>query len=360
MADNLKEQHKRADLELERVRKLHSEGLDLSQAFGKVYLERRISEWPSGWGEDFEILIYGDFEPPKTDLNIHPLGITIYAEKLENTLIKSANCVLRAKVKVEEKSLAALVNAARRINILLGIWTLQDLGNNSFRWWSSLTHGGGGSVSGVLKDEFLSRGINGVLQLPEPVRRKVDAALYWIREPRNLHIERHQSDILRVYTAYWNAFECLVEAVNLLRPQQKPSSSKKQQLINDFMAQRSGKLTSKDIQECYQSIVNTGLFGKASHALRECFDSDAKTYIDECFLLTDKRDRLYNIRNAINHGEVDAEHPEELIRIRSRFNRLHRIIWRMFARLLPIPMLIDEDLFFQPSMEKDAKPDASV
>lgn len=67
---------------LERARELNNLGLEWSQAWGKAWLEHRIREWPEKWGDDLEILLYGDFEAPESEMHIEPLGITIYPEKL--------------------------------------------------------------------------------------------------------------------------------------------------------------------------------------------------------------------------------------------------------------------------------------
>lgn len=252
-------------------------------------------------------------------------------------------CVVRAKVKVEDKSITALIDAIRRINVFLGSWILTEWGNGACGWWSWVTHGAGGGVHTKLANENLYHTTKGILELPQLIRQKVDAALYWIREPRNLLMNFYRSDLLRMYSAYWNAFECLVDAVNLLQPQEKLSRTEKQQLIDEFISQRSGKLTSHDIQKCYQEIVNPGFVGKASHALKVCFPvkEEHEKYIYECFKIEDERQRLYDIRNAINHGEVDAENPDELIRIESRLFQLWTIIWRMFGRLVPFPAPVD-------------------
>lgn len=341
MSNNAQKQPRICDLMLERARELHGKGFDWGLAWGHAWLEHRIREWPSGWGDDLQILIYGDFEPPTTDLHIQPFGITIHPENLKNTVIRSAMCVLKATVKVEEKSVPALIDAMRRINVLLGAWTLVTWGNSACRWWSWVTHDTGGGVRDPLAHEDLNKAISGILQLPQPVRQRVDAALYWIREPRNLLMEFHRNELLRVYVAYWNAFECLIGAVNILKPQQKLSKSEKQQKIDNFVAERSGKLSASDIQQCYQDIVNPGLVEKASHALRVCFGDNAVEYIEECFQLADKNNRLYNIRNAINHGDVDAENIEELLRIESRLHKLWMIVWGMFGRIVPFPTPVD-------------------
>lgn len=235
------------------------------------------------------------------------------------------------------------------------------MGNGACGWWSWITHGASaGADPNWPSQQELEGVVDGLLRLPSQVKKKVGAALYWIREPRNLVMDFYQNDLLSIYSGYWNAFECLVEAINILRPQQKLSKTEKQQRIDDFVSKRSGKLTANDIRECYQEIVNPGLVGKASHALRECFGPDAELYITECFRLPDKRQRLYDIRNSINHGEVDAENPEELHRIESRLVRLWLIVWRMFGCLVPFQAPIDSNESVLKPTENDTNPATSV
>lgn len=337
MTEEKRKDNSTFDLTLERARELNREGLDWGQAWGKAWLEHRIRNWPSAWGEDLEVLIYGDFEPPKEELHIPALRITVNPEKLEGTVISSAMCVLKATVEIDEKSVRALVDAGRRINILLGAYTLVNWGNGASGWWSYVTHDSGAGGGTKLAHDDLDRAITGIILLPTNIRQKVDAALYWVREPRNLFKEFHRNDLLRIYSAYWNAFECLVEAVNILMPQPKLSKTEKQARIDSFVKERGGRLTSSDIQECYLDIVNPGFVGKARHTLLVCFKDEAAMYIEECFGLPDRQNRLYDIRNSINHGDVDAENQEELIRIQSRLRQLWLIVWGIFARLVPFP-----------------------
>ena len=159
--------------------------------------------------------------------------------------------------------------------------------------------------------------------------------MFWVRDCRVLLLESYRSDVLRTYASYWNAFECLVEAVVLIRPYKNKSKPERQALIDEFLQARNCRLTPADIQECYQSIVNPGLVGKASHALSVCFGEKADQYILECFRAIPAEDRLYNIRNAINHGEIDAENPNELLRVEAKLTRLWMIVWRMFGCLVP-------------------------
>jgi hypothetical protein len=245
--------------------------------------------------------------------------------------------VVEAIVKVSEKSVPALIDAARRINLLLGIYTLRAEYQGVYGWWSWVTHDIGGSGMPKLAHDGIERSITAVLGLRVEVRRKVEAAMLWVRVPHNLSLEAYRSDVLRAYSSYWNAFECLVEAVDILRPRPTPSRLEKQAQIDGFMQQCGGRPTAADIQKCYQDIVNSGFVGKASYVLKECFGSYyGDRYAEECFRLSPRRERLYDIRNAINHGDIEAKNPNELLRVQARLGCLQRIVWCMFGCFIPL------------------------
>jgi hypothetical protein len=332
-----------------RARELQAQGVERMLASSVAWLEERINHWPLAWGDDFRVLIYGDLQVPNRALTYPTLGITIHPEKQENTVIRGALTVLAATVKVNEKSVPALIDAARRVNLLLGAHTLEDWGNSASGWWSWVTHGNSGGSLSTLTEVEIETIAQAVVALPTGVRAKVEAALFWVREPRNLLLESYRSDTFRIYSAYWNAFECLVEAVNLLRPREPLSKLGKQAQIDEFVQNRHGRLTASDVQECYLTIVNTGLVGKAAHALRVCFGAEGDAYITECFRLSPQQDRLYDVRNAINHGDIDAENVNEILRVEARLWRLWMIVWRMFAKLIPFSGPVDPT--FSPSAD---------
>jgi hypothetical protein len=124
----------------ERSRELKAGGLDWSQAHAIAWLEEWIRQWPTAWGDELQILLYGDFKAPSSKIEIPSLGITVYPEKTQKTFIRGAMTVLTASVTVEEKSVAAVIDAARRINILLGTYTVHGWGNGACGWWSWVTH----------------------------------------------------------------------------------------------------------------------------------------------------------------------------------------------------------------------------
>lgn len=324
-----------------RARELQNDGLDWLHANGIAWLEERIHQWPPAWGNDLCVLLYGDFLPPTSTLTYPSLGITVHPDKKTNTIIRGATMVLEATVKVNEKSIPALIDAARRINLLLGTWTLHEWGNTGCGWWSWITHDTSGGTLMKLTHDGIERSTTAILDLPPEARRKIEAALFWVREPRNLVLESYRPDILRVFSSYWNAFECLVEAVCIVRPRPTLSKTDKQAQIDKFVQECHGQLTAEDVQRCYQSIVNPGFVGKASHALNVCFGNMGDHYVHECFRLEPEEARLYNIRNAINHGNIDAENPNEILRVQARLRRLWMIDWRMFGCFIPFPTPVD-------------------
>ncbi len=325
-----------------KTQELVATGMREGHARGLAQLEMRIAQWPSGWGDDLLVLIYGDFNPPPAELDFPDLGITIESEKVTNSFIRSALCVLKARVKIPERSVKALVDAAARINTLLGVLAVLNWGNSGSGWWSHVTHGSIGGVMPKIEPVRVQKVVEALGKLPPPVARKVRSALYWIREPRQLVMEGHRSDVLRVYAGYWNAFECLIEAVCLLRPSPKLGRAEKQAGIDAFVTARNGKLDAAAIAECYKAFVDPGFVAKASHALRVCFPDRADQYVVECFRMKPEQDRLYDIRNAINHGDVDADNPSELLRVEDRHHRLWMIVFGMLGLIIPIDRPLDQ------------------
>lgn len=324
-----------------RARELQSQGLSRSVAMNTAELESKIAQWPPAWGDDFCVLIYGDFDPPPHQLQYPSVGITIEPEKLTNTIIRSAMCVLKARVKVREKTLAEVLDATARLNTFLGVWTAIDWGNRGLGWWCHLTHGTMAGIVGSIEKEGLVEALDGVEALVPEVRRKVRAALYWMREPMQMMMDKFRSDTLRVYAGYWNAFECLVDATCLVMPQSKMTKQQKLDGIAQFIADHEGKPDVDALTECYRSFVDSGFVAKASHAMRACVPERADGYIVECFRISPKQERLYAIRNAINHGDIDSDSLQELALVDDKGDRLKRIVLGMLGRFLPFSYPVD-------------------
>jgi len=326
-----------------RTKELQTAGVPEGRARGTAMLEHRIAQWPLAWGNQLHIIIYGDFAPPQTDLHFPDLGIVVEAGAVKGAIARSAMCVVKARVTVPEKSVAGLADASARINTLLGVLAALDWGNAHSGWWCRVSHGPMTGVMPEFDQDGLERAIKAVAHLQPEVRRKVISALHWIREPRQMAMEGYRSDVLRVYAGYWNAFECLVEAVCVLRPQPKIGKKEQQAQIDRFLADHDGKLDPASLTQCYRSFVDRGFVAKAIHALRQCFPDRADRYVIECFRIKPEEDRLYNIRNAINHGDIEAGDFRELIRVEDKHRRLWMIVFGMLGQIIPVPRPVDTD-----------------
>ena len=140
-----------------RIKQYEAEGYASFHAFWQAAFEIRVEQWPDEWGNDFVALIFGDFDAPDQPLVFGHLGITIEPEKLTNTVVRSALTVLKVRVAVSEKSVAAIRDAARRLNPLVGLLSYANQGA-PVRWWSFITSPPGATVGFKLADSDLEKG----------------------------------------------------------------------------------------------------------------------------------------------------------------------------------------------------------
>ena len=216
-------------------------------AHGLAWLEERVRQWPKAWGN----------VPPGINLRrLRPPRMTCTTQKSEVSNRKreaGKHCRRSSAHRAARKGQrhGALhrgpsgcrppsESSSRRPQ------TLHQWGHGALGWWSWFTHeSGGGTLSKLSPD--IEPTIAAALDLRAPVRRHVEAALFWVREPRRSIFESHRPTVLRTYSAYWNAFECLVEAVCLMRPPD-PTKTQKQSRINAHLIASGGTLTAEDIQ----------------------------------------------------------------------------------------------------------------
>lgn len=185
--------------------------------------------------------------------------------------------------------------------------------------------------------------------------KQVRAALYWMQEPHRSILDGPKKNALRTFTAYWSAFECLVAAVTAFRPMTKRTKQGKQKAIDDLLDAWRPKdetiptLDRERVTKLYQ-IVNPGLSVRTEYVFKVLFGDDAqvKKYMDQCFSRSDKLNRLYQVRNDISHGNIDASDLRELIRVEARVNELWLIVWGMFGMLVQLSTPADGD-FHKPA-----------
>ncbi len=326
----------RLDRILERRRELTKSGLDNLHASSRAFIESLIDQLPERQGDNLRIIIYGDFEPPSNDLRIESLGITVYPKIIESerNVIPSLFRRLEATVEIYENSYDGLIDVAKRVNILLGAFQLVTPGTGSFGWWSYFTHDTGAGAHTELDNPSIPIFVEYIFNLPEEISKRIEGALYWIRDSNVGMMEFYRKNQFREFSSYWNAFECLVEAAGLIVKPKKLTSKKKQTLIDNHFATKDGKVLLEDIIYCYDNIINYSFKQKARHALYLCCGKYADDYFVQCFSHPDKKQRLVEIRNAINHGRITVANRDELLRVESRFTHLHTIVRHMMTSIL--------------------------
>lgn len=318
-----------------RAAALRAKGMPARRAIGIAALEERLARWPAEWGDALWVLIHGDFAPPSSALRFESLGIVIDAEPVRDSILKSAGCVLQAKVAVKERSVAAVIDAADRLAVLLGVYAAGVLGSTAAGWWSHLTHGAPGGAAPPFAIERIAPVLAALDALPREIERRVRAAIYWLDEPRPVAAETYRFDILRRYAGYFCAFECLVDAINLMKPLPAPSRAQKAEGIAAVVAVRGERLAVADIAELHRRYVDPDFTARAVHALKVCFGEGAPMHIEACFRVHPERNRLLAVNQAIRCGEIDASSLKERMRIEDRQARLSVIVFGMLARLVP-------------------------
>jgi hypothetical protein len=318
-----------------RAAALHARGMPAPRAIGIAALEARIARWPAEWGDELWVLIHGDFAPPAHSLAFASLGVVIEPEPVKDSILRSAGCVLKARVAVPEKSVAAVIDAADRLAVLLGVYAAGVLGSTAAGWWSHLTHGAPGGAAPAFAVERIVPVLDALKGLPREIERRVRAAIYWIDEPRPVAAETYRFDILRRYAGYFCAFECLVDAINLMKPQPALSRAQKAEGIAAVVAVRGERLGPADIAELHRRYVAADFTARATHALKVCFGAAAPAHIEACFRANPERERLIAVNQAIRCGEIDAAALKERLRIENKQVRLAQIVFGMLARLVP-------------------------
>lgn len=347
-----------------RARELENQGEHFAEASSIADLERRIESWanPAKKEEnELQVILFGDFQPPESTLTVPEIGLTVLPTPVKKSVAR-APCVLEARITIDGHAVAAIQDAARRLDLFAGVWVLVNWAHGPVNWWSYVTHGSSAGASEKLDHVNCSAVINLIQSIPdEYLRNRVRAALYWIQEPQQGILESvTRGNGIRTFSAYWSAFECLVEGISGLIPMKRMTRPEKEDAISSLVqswteeSASRPKFTCQQVSEMYR-IVEPGMRAKARHVFNVLFKDSAQVdkYMDQCFGRTDKQNRLYQVRNDISHGNIDASDPLEAIRVEARVAELWLILWGMFGRLVPFGTPVDRD--FAASASKQEK-----
>jgi hypothetical protein len=162
--------------------------------------------------------------------------------------------------------------------------------------------------------------------LPGAERQQVSRALWWYRKA----CVATSYSVFDGYTARWNCLEILC-GVSGSQVKQEPSAARK---IQDYLKGKKS-ITPGHIQECFNRWVNYSIAQQMRDVLSKLLDDrQAAQIVRECFEVTPEENRLYQIRNDINHGNILENSAVEYERVYMRGTVLLQIVMKLLYRRL--------------------------
>jgi hypothetical protein len=158
-------------------------------------------------------------------------------------------------------------------------------------------------------------------QLAKEERKKLASALWWYRKGSSAAYY----SLFDSYTAYWNCLEILCD-VSGSKSKQGETTDKQ----IEFYLKNKKKITSGHILRCYNNFVNYSIKEQMKDALRMILGTEqALQVIYQCFEIKPDRERLYQIRNDINHGNIRENSGQDYVRVHFRGMLLWEIVFSL-------------------------------
>lgn len=158
-------------------------------------------------------------------------------------------------------------------------------------------------------------------QLETEERRKLASVLWWYRKASSTAYY----SVFDSYTAYWNCLEILC-GVSGSKSNQGEETDKK---IETYLKSKK-KITTGHILHCYNNFVNYSIKEQMKDALKTMTGIDqALEVIYQCFEIKPEEDRLYQIRNDINHGNIRENSGKDYEKVHFRGMLLWHIVFTL-------------------------------
>lgn len=270
-----------------------------------------------------------DGTPSPGTIDFPAFGITLTSEEPEHSPIGGGRF---AWVRVTDHTWPAVEDAVHRINDWLGLLSLLNFGNGSLRWWSFVTHfGGGGGVMLDLDHAHLESFRLSLEAMPEGERLHVRQALYWLRNAAPALTNAHRMDSLRQFDMYWNAFECSAQAYLVRSPLERDQAR-----INVALERENASpdarlpLSVKEIERLAHIVRRPSQRDRLQHAIFMCFATERHDDAEISALLK----RLLAFRNKTKHAKVQAELNKTLIEGELLLAALRYLCMEMIYKLL--------------------------
>ena len=184
-----------------------------------------------------------------------------------------------------------------------------------------------------LKPASLDRELDLVVsyaRLEASEKKKVAGALWWFRKA----CAAVDYSLFDSYTANWNCLEilCGVSGSKL------NTGPEVDEAVQNYL-RGVKKIAAGNILECYNKFVNYSIARQMKDALdsMKIGQEQGKQLVYQCFEIVPQEDRLYLIRNDINHGNIRENSPQDLERVYLRGLLLSRVVWALLYYKLGYP-----------------------
>jgi hypothetical protein len=161
-------------------------------------------------------------------------------------------------------------------------------------------------------------------------RKHISGALWWYRKAC---AAAHYS-IFDSYAAYWNCLEILCNVsggkINKGKEVDEAIPSYLKDKIKIVNGEIQWKVKSGHILHCYNKFVSNSIVQQMRDELQKMVGGpEASQIIHHCFEVSPERNRLYQIRNDINHGNIRENSAEDYERVYLRGILLSHIVMKL-------------------------------
>lgn len=169
-------------------------------------------------------------------------------------------------------------------------------------------------------------------ELEDHERPRIASALWWYRKG----CAAANYSLFESYTAYWNCLEIMCSVSGNKIKKGTTVDEQIQGYLNSKKSIRAG-----DILHCFNNFVNYSIAQQMKDALKDLIGEEQGTEcIYQCFEIKPENNRLYQIRNDINHGNIRENSAEDYQRVYLRGMLLEHIVMAALCAKLKYPISI--------------------
>jgi hypothetical protein len=332
---------------IEQIDRLQTARQPISGILEQVRLQEQIAAWPEEWGDYLHVSLFGAIDVT-SDVTIPELGIEVSSQREMGTFVFHNFWTFPCRIKVPSKDWEGVSDAITRLESFLNAWHIATcrsgatptLGAGSaIHYYCSLLSAPYAVLSQLVEEiPQIKLFLDGCNRHGEQIYFKIMRAAWWMRQARHdLLSGAPNISIFSLYSSYWNAFECLVDVACKLIPPKQLSQADKTKQLQQYFSALTRSPEPEDILLCYNNIVNPGFRHKVQHVFSLIIDKEAGDRLySECFTKDPEADRLYRIRNDIDHGNIAEYDMNTRIRVLNGLERLREIVLPLFIWLTNI------------------------